>query len=81
MAIYEYCCRYCGVSIEVLQKPSDAPLKTCKSCGKLGLKKMPSMTTFHLKGGGWYNQGYEKKSAGKNKTASKDSGDSASGSK
>ena len=63
MAIYEYCCGYCGEKVEVMQKISEPPLTTCASCGQDELKKMPSISAFHLKGGGWYNQGYESKSA------------------
>jgi len=57
MPLYEYQCTRCGSVVEVLQKLSDAPLKRCKDCrGKL--EKLISRTAFHLKGGGWFNEGY-----------------------
>ena len=57
MPIYEYRCLKCGSEIEVLQKFSDPPLRRCKECrGKL--EKLISRTSFQLKGGGWYAQGY-----------------------
>lgn len=61
MPIYEYICESCSQVTEVLQKFSDDPLKTCPECGgKVG--KLISMNSFHLKGGGWYDQGYSKES-------------------
>jgi putative FmdB family regulatory protein len=57
MPIYEYQCESCGIVFEARQKFSDAPLETCKEChGKV--QKMISRTGFALKGGGWYEQGY-----------------------
>ena len=60
MPIYEYSCRDCGKVIEVVQKISDAPLKKCEACGGK-LEKVISRSAFHLKGGGWYTDGYSKK--------------------
>ncbi len=67
MPLYEYKCEKCGVHIEKLQGINDEPLKVCdkkiepknKSCGG-ELKKMISQTSFQLKGGGWYKDGYSK---------------------
>lgn len=57
MPLYEYRCGKCGRETEVLQKLSDPPLARCPSCrGKL--TKLLSRTSFQLKGGGWYAQGY-----------------------
>jgi len=57
MPVYEYQCKACGLVFEAMQKFSDAPLTTCKSCGE-AVEKLISRTGFALKGGGWYDQGY-----------------------
>ena len=55
--IYEYKCLKCGKQYEVTQKMSDPPLSKCPDCrGKM--KKLMSLAGFHLKGGGWYKDGY-----------------------
>ncbi|MBI5497162.1 MAG: zinc ribbon domain-containing protein [Deltaproteobacteria bacterium] len=58
MPIYEYQCGDCGTRIEVMQKMSEAPLKTCTGCGKDALEKLISQSAFQLKGGGWYSDLY-----------------------
>lgn len=58
MPIYEYICGNCNNELEVLQKFSDEPLTVCPSCNEETLSKKTSMTAFHLKGGGWYKDGY-----------------------
>jgi len=58
MPIYEYICEDCGEEVEAIQKFSDNPLKDCPKCEKPSLKKKTSMSAFHLKGGGWYSDGY-----------------------
>lgn len=65
MPFYEYQCRACGETTEVLQKISDPPLKKCPSCGKNQLAKLISAPVFRLKGGGWYETDF--KSDGENK--------------
>ncbi|MBI4237351.1 MAG: zinc ribbon domain-containing protein [Deltaproteobacteria bacterium] len=57
MPMYEYGCKQCGKQTEVLQKMSDAPLTTCPDCGGT-LERLISQTSFVLKGGGWYKDGY-----------------------
>jgi len=65
--IYEYECTKCGKIAEVMQKFSDPPLTECRHChGKL--RKLISMSTFHLKGTGWYVTDY----AGKKPHSEKD---------
>jgi len=54
MPIYEYRCEACGNEIEVLQKVSEAPLKTCPKCAGESLVKLISAAGFQLKGSGWY---------------------------
>lgn len=65
MPIYEYECTKCGKTTEAMQKFSDPPLCECSHChGEL--RKMISMSTFHLKGSGWYTTDY----SGKNQSTS-----------
>jgi len=60
MPIYEYRCRKCGKTIEIVQKFSDEPLTRCPSCsGKVS--KIISNCSFHLKGSGWYVTDYKKR--------------------
>jgi putative FmdB family regulatory protein len=59
MPIYEYRCRSCGQTMEAIQKMGASPLRKCRNCsGKLD--KLVSRTSFALKGGGWYSEGYNK---------------------
>lgn len=67
MPIYEYECRQCGKIEEVIQRFSDAPLTTCKNCSGR-LSKLVSHSSFHLKGGGWFTDGYGTKSKGEGTT-------------
>jgi putative FmdB family regulatory protein len=72
MPVYEYECQKCDKVFEVQQKIADAPLSDCPEC--LGpLKKLVSMSSFQLKGGGWYADGYSSAANGsnKNETAAK----------
>ena len=76
MPIYEYKCENCGYEFEEMLHFSerDVPLNTscpnrifdrnqepqCSDCdGKVHLKM--SLGSFHLKGSGWYKDGYGKK--------------------
>ena len=57
MPVYEYECKNCMKVIEVQQKMADAPLTTCPECNE-PVKKLMSMSSFQLRGGGWYADGY-----------------------
>lgn len=75
MPIYEYQCSACGFQKEMLQKISDAPLKTCPECGKDSMQKMVTAAAFRLKGGGWYETDFKKdnkKNVAEASTASKE---------
>lgn len=76
MPIYEFECRACGKITEVMQKISDAPLATCPECGGEVAKKM-SMTSFSLKGTGWYATDYKKSAAPAASTPPAESGKAA----
>ena len=57
MPVYEYECSECGSVIEIQQKISDQPLTDCPEC-QGPVRKLMSMSSFQLKGGGWYADGY-----------------------
>lgn len=66
MPIYEYQCRKCGKQFEAFQGITEPDLKTCKFC-KGKVQKMMSLSSFSLKGSGWYATDY----AGKKPQATK----------
>ena len=68
MPIYEYLCASCGFHFEEVQKFNDPPLEECPDCGKNSARRQVSMSAFHLKGGGWYKDGYSGKSNESEKT-------------
>lgn len=59
MPIYEYDCPKCG-TFEVSRKMSDPELKVHESCGSEVSRRI-SLSSFSLKGGGWYSDGYSSK--------------------
>jgi len=60
--IYEYECRKCGI-FDHTQPMSARPLARCPRC-RSKVTKLISATAFHLKGGGWYADGYDRKKGG-----------------
>lgn len=64
MPIYEYDCPRCGL-IEAIQKVSDAPFTECPQCAKKGIhssvQRRVSLSSFQLKGSGWYVTDYKGK--------------------
>ena len=73
MPIYEYECTTCHNIIEAFQQMTEEPLCTCPDCSG-SLKKLVSMSSFKLKGGGWYADGYSSNSSGPNNSAGKSNG-------
>lgn len=64
MPLFEYRCHACAHLEEVLQKHSDPAPEACPSCGRTGsMAKAISLTSFQLKGGGWYRDLYASQSA------------------
>ena len=59
MPIYEYVCQSCGKEFEEMQRFSDAPLEQCLCEEKAPVQRKVSKSAFHLKGGGWYKDGYD----------------------
>ena len=68
MPIYEYECSSCQKVIEVIQRMTEEPLSQCPDCHG-SVTKLVSMSAFHLKGGGWFADGY-----GSSGTSGKSSG-------
>ncbi len=64
MPVYEYECKECDRVFEVQQKMADEPLRHCPKC-RAPIKKLMSMSSFQLRGGGWYADGYSSASAAK----------------
>ena len=57
MPIYEYECQSCRQVIEKWQRITEEPVDACPKCSG-SLKKLISRSSFHLKGGGWFADGY-----------------------
>jgi len=60
MPIYEYQCLECKNIHEIWQKITEKPIMVCPDCGG-PLHKLVSLSSFQLKGGGWYVDGYTNK--------------------
>ena len=56
MPIYEYKCDPCDRTVERLSKHG-ASAPACHDCAS-PMKKLVSRSSFALKGGGWYKDGY-----------------------
>ena len=61
MPIYEYKCRGCGETFEVIQKFSDAPLTVHENCGGK-VDRLLSPPALQFKGTGWYITDYARNS-------------------
>lgn len=70
MPIYEYQCQSCENILETQQGLSEPPLTDCPDCDG-ELKKLISMSSFQLKGGGWYADGYSSTNGNKKASSSK----------
>ena len=74
MPTYEYECTK-GHQFEEVQRITEEPLVRCKVC-RAKVRRLISASTFILKGGGWYSDGYAAPS-GDSKSDSESSKDSA----
>ena len=77
MPIYVYECQDCGAEEEHIQRFSDPPLTECSACGGR-LHKQVTSAAFHLKGGGWYKDGYASNKPGKSGGSDASSGSGSS---
>lgn len=57
MPIYEYKCQKCEKEFEEFQGITDPPLSSCPFCHG-PVVKLLSLSSFHLKGSGWYVTDY-----------------------
>ena len=58
MPTYEYRCGSCGHEFEVEQRITADRLTDCPACKQPKLERLISASSFTLKGGGWYKDGY-----------------------
>jgi putative FmdB family regulatory protein len=62
MPTYSYVCQACGHEFEKMQPISEAPVKTCPSCGKNEVvRKISGGTGVIFKGSGFYKTDYASK--------------------
>lgn len=61
MPIFQYACsdETCDGEAEALVLKGEDEPQACPKCGK-PLKKVMGKTSFRLKGGGWFKDGYSK---------------------
>ena len=61
MPIYEYKCAECKAISEFMVNLRDVDFKpSCKKCESKNVVRLISRSSFALKGGGWYKDGYSK---------------------
>ena len=81
MPIYEYKCENCGDTFEILQKVSEKPLAECILCHEGPVKKLISVSSFVLKGAGFYVNDYPSESRKNSESKETSSSSSTSTSK
>ncbi|HVS16789.1 MAG TPA: zinc ribbon domain-containing protein [Thermoanaerobaculia bacterium] len=83
MPLYEFECRECGATFELMRSVSSRPPRKCPECGAAGtVSKRVSAPAFQFKGSGWYVTDYAargkgdkaKESGGEDKPAAKGDG-------
>ena len=71
MPIYEFRCTECDeISEEMLSFRDTTKTIKCPICNNKS-ERIMSLGSFHLKGSGWYKDGYGKRSASKEEVAEK----------
>ena len=63
MPLYDFECEECDYIEEILTSSSGNSeiVLTCPECEKETMKRKVGLSSFQLKGGGWYKDGYTKK--------------------
>ncbi len=79
MPLYEYRCKSCGKTFEIIQKFNDRPLRKCSECSGQ-LEKLISRSSFQLKGGGWFINDYSSSGSASPSTGAKTKTSSEAGS-
>lgn len=77
MPTYEYRCRDCGHTFDIVQKMSDDPLTHCPQCGG-DLRKVFAPPAISFKGSGFYATDHGKKSKPSGGDPKKDGGSGGS---
>lgn len=77
MPIYEYRCKKCGKEFEVFQRITDPEIRTCQFCNG-SVHKCISLSSFQLKGSGWYVTDYAGKRPSATETKESSSSESSS---
>jgi putative FmdB family regulatory protein len=54
MPIYQYQCKDCEHVTENIEKHDAKPPEWCSQCGGTEIRRVPSLSSFRLKGDGWY---------------------------
>jgi putative FmdB family regulatory protein len=67
---YEYTCRDCGHTFDIVQKMTDEPLKVCPECGG-ALRKVFAVPAIAFKGSGFYTTDHGKKAKRPGETSDK----------
>lgn len=62
MPLYEYRCKKCKKTFDMLQKINSEPLSECIYC-KGPVEKLVSLSSFQFKGNGWYITDYKNKNS------------------
>ena len=78
MPTYEYRCRDCGHTFDIVQKMSDDPLTHCPECGG-ELRKVFAPPAISFKGSGFYATDHGKKSKPSGGETKKDTASDGSG--
>jgi putative FmdB family regulatory protein len=66
MPTYEYVCRVCGHTFEIVRSMNDPPLTECPRCGG-ELRRIFAPPTITFRGSGFYSTDHGKKSKGTKK--------------
>ena len=63
MPLYDFKCEKCDYIEEVLTSSTGSSeiVLTCPECEEEAMKRQVGLSSFQLKGGGWYKDGYTKK--------------------
>jgi len=64
MPIYEYRCEGCHTQFEEMRRITEEGVPDCPRCGSGEVHKLISLSSFHLKGSGWYVTDYGGKKSG-----------------
>jgi putative FmdB family regulatory protein len=70
MPTYEYTCRDCGHTFDIVQKMTDEPLTVCPECGG-PLRKVFAVPAIAFKGSGFYATDHGKKAKRPSETSEK----------